>query len=159
MAFGSLIAPYVDAPFTALGTDGFGRSNTRSALRSFFEVDSSRITVAALAAEGQVSREKVSEAIASYGLETEADAPWSRRRNARFVREHGSRRLVISRSAGRHACRREHAALGSVRQNRVPSLGDRRRVIVLRKATMAGHGIHLTGRKPWSFARIPFAHA
>ena len=73
MAFGSLIAPYVDAPFTALGTDGFGRSNTRSALRSFFEVDSSRITVAALAAEGQVSREKVSEAIASYGLETEAD--------------------------------------------------------------------------------------
>jgi pyruvate dehydrogenase E1 component len=80
-AYPQLIASYVDAPFTALGTDGFGRSDTRSALRDFFEVDSRHIAVAAvaaLAAEGQVSREKVAEAIAFYGLETDADAPWSR---------------------------------------------------------------------------------
>jgi pyruvate dehydrogenase E1 component len=80
-AYPQLIASYVKAPFTALGTDGFGRSDTRSALRDFFEVDSRHIAVAALAAraaEGQVSREKVAEAIARYGLDTDADAPWSR---------------------------------------------------------------------------------
>ena len=38
-AYPQLIAAYVEAPFTALGTDGFGRSDTRAALRSFFEVD------------------------------------------------------------------------------------------------------------------------
>jgi pyruvate dehydrogenase E1 component len=80
-AYPQLIASYVDAPFTMLGTDGFGRSDTRSALRGFFEVDSRHVAVAALAAlaaEGQVSREKVAEAIACHGLETDADAPWSR---------------------------------------------------------------------------------
>ena len=58
-AYPQLIASYVAAPFTALGTDGFGRSDTRAALRSFFEVDRRHIVVAALAAlatEGSVSR-------------------------------------------------------------------------------------------------------
>ena len=57
-AYPQLIAPYVEAPFTALGTDGFGRSDTRSALRRFFEVDAANIVVAvlyALAKEGDVS--------------------------------------------------------------------------------------------------------
>ena len=57
-AYPQLIAPYVEAPFTALGTDGFGRSDTRSALRRFFEVDAANIVVAALyalAKEGDVA--------------------------------------------------------------------------------------------------------
>ncbi len=47
-AYPQLIAAYVKAPFIALGTDGFGRSDTRSALRRFFEVDRHQIVVAAL---------------------------------------------------------------------------------------------------------------
>ncbi|ASW01392.1 alpha-ketoglutarate dehydrogenase [Paraburkholderia aromaticivorans] len=43
------IASYVSAPLIALGTDGFGRSDTRDALRSFFEVDREHIVLAALA--------------------------------------------------------------------------------------------------------------
>jgi pyruvate dehydrogenase E1 component len=49
-AWPQLIASYVDAPFTALGTDGFGRSDTRAALRSFFEVDRHHVVLAALTA-------------------------------------------------------------------------------------------------------------
>ena len=48
-AYPQLIAAYVEAKFVALGTDGFGRSDTRQALRSFFEVDRRHIVVAALA--------------------------------------------------------------------------------------------------------------
>ena len=80
-AYPQLIASYVEAPFTALGTDGFGRSDTRAALRSFFEVDSGHVVVAALAAlitEGSVSQETVAEAIMKYGIEVPHEAPWSR---------------------------------------------------------------------------------
>src|SRR5213083_2905596 len=49
-AVADLIRPYVPRSYTALGTDGFGRSDTRAALRSFFEVDAKHIVVAALAA-------------------------------------------------------------------------------------------------------------
>ena len=47
-AYAGLIACFVDAPFTSLGTDGFGRSDTRTALRRFFEVDRHHVVVAAL---------------------------------------------------------------------------------------------------------------
>ena len=47
--------PYIPAgrAYTALGTDGFGRSDTRAALRAFFEVDRDAIVTAALAALGR----------------------------------------------------------------------------------------------------------
>ncbi|PWK57274.1 alpha-ketoglutarate dehydrogenase [Aminobacter sp. AP02] len=80
-AYPQLIASYVEAPFTALGTDGFGRSDTRTALRDFFEVDHRHIAVAALAAlvaEGAVTRQTVADAIARYGLDGAVDAPWLR---------------------------------------------------------------------------------
>jgi pyruvate dehydrogenase E1 component len=80
-AYPQLIAAYVDAPFTALGTDGFGRSDTRATLRNFFEVDAGHITVAALAAlatAGSVSKETVAQAIARYGIGATCEAPWSR---------------------------------------------------------------------------------
>lgn len=80
-AYPQLIASYVKAPFTVLGTDGFGRSDTRTALRDFFEIDTRHITVAALsalAATGTVSQQTVADAISRYGLDRTVDAPWSR---------------------------------------------------------------------------------
>jgi pyruvate dehydrogenase E1 component len=80
-AYPQLIASYFEAPYTVLGTDGFGRSDTRSALRSFFEVDRSQIAVAALTAlarSGVIDRSRVAEAIARYGIATGANSPWSR---------------------------------------------------------------------------------
>ncbi|QOZ72550.1 alpha-ketoglutarate dehydrogenase [Bradyrhizobium arachidis] len=80
-AYPQLIGSYIEAPYTVLGTDGFGRSDTRVALRSFFEVDRKQIVVAALSALaklGQVAREQVAEAIASYELPTGVASPWSR---------------------------------------------------------------------------------
>jgi pyruvate dehydrogenase E1 component len=76
-----LIAPYLSAGFTALGTDGFGRSDTRSALRRFFEVDREHIAVAVLdaaARRGDVDRLLVASAIERFGIETELTAPWTR---------------------------------------------------------------------------------
>ena len=74
-----LIAEYVDAPYTTLGTDGFGRSDTRAALRRFFEVDRFHVAVAALdalARAGVVAREVVAQAISRYAIDAEAGAPW-----------------------------------------------------------------------------------
>jgi pyruvate dehydrogenase E1 component len=71
-----MIASYLKAPFTALGTDGFGRSDTRAALRRFFEVDAAHVTVAALAALGL--KEKAAAAMAAYGIDAEAEAAWTR---------------------------------------------------------------------------------
>ncbi|WP_247998036.1 alpha-ketoglutarate dehydrogenase [Brucella tritici] len=79
-AYPQLIASYVKAPFTVLGTDGFGRSDTRTALRDFFEVDHRHVTVAALAAlasEGALDPQIVADAITRYGIDTSAEAPWT----------------------------------------------------------------------------------
>jgi pyruvate dehydrogenase E1 component len=74
-AYPQLVASHLRAPFTALGTDGFGRSDTRAALRDFFEVSRAHIVVAALAS---LSRERAAEAISRYGIDTESDPPWLR---------------------------------------------------------------------------------
>jgi len=79
-AYPQLIAPYVEGRFIALGTDGFGRSDTRAALRRFFEVDRHSIVIAtldALAEEGTVKRSVVAEAILRYEVSADAAAPWS----------------------------------------------------------------------------------
>jgi len=62
----------------ALGTDGFGRSESRPALRRFFEVDAAHIVVAtldALATDGKLEREVVADAIVEFGIDTEAPNP------------------------------------------------------------------------------------
>ena len=72
------IRPWVKAPYSVLGTDGFGRSDTRERLRSFFEVDRYHVVVATLntlAAEGQVSTELVDKAIKQYKINPDALAP------------------------------------------------------------------------------------
>jgi len=68
------IRPYVQQPFVSLGTDGFGRSDTREALRRFFETDEAAIVVATLSALtrlGEAKPEEVQDAIAHYGLSFE----------------------------------------------------------------------------------------
>ncbi|MRF42835.1 alpha-ketoglutarate dehydrogenase [Escherichia coli] len=74
-AYAQLIAAHVSAPFTALGTDGFGRSDTRSALRRFFEVDRQHIALAALAG---IDPGKHAAARLRYGIDAHAEAPWNR---------------------------------------------------------------------------------
>jgi len=78
-AFAEQIRAYISAPYTVLGTDGFGRSDTRENLRRFFEVDRYHVTVAALkslADLGQFDAAKVDVAIAKYGINPDVIAPW-----------------------------------------------------------------------------------
>jgi pyruvate dehydrogenase E1 component len=64
--------------FTALGTDGFGRSDRRNALRRFFEVDRHYVAVAALKAladQEAIPSSTVSDAIRKYGIDPEKPDP------------------------------------------------------------------------------------
>jgi pyruvate dehydrogenase E1 component len=66
--------------YVVLGTDGFGRSDYRVKLRSFFEVNRHYVAVAALKAladDGKIEPAKVDEAIGKYGLNAERPAPWT----------------------------------------------------------------------------------
>ena len=65
--------------WTSLGTDGFGRSDTREALRWYFEVDTPNVVVAVLAAlatDGKIDASVVKEAIVGYDLDPDAALPW-----------------------------------------------------------------------------------
>ncbi|HTZ00188.1 MAG TPA: pyruvate dehydrogenase (acetyl-transferring), homodimeric type, partial [Rhodocyclaceae bacterium] len=76
--FAEQIRPFVPRRYTALGTDGFGRSDTREKLRHFFEVDRHWITVAALRAladDGAIEAGKVAAAIVRYGLDPDKPNP------------------------------------------------------------------------------------
>jgi pyruvate dehydrogenase E1 component len=69
------ISRWVPRPYTILGTDGFGRSDTRAALRRHFKIDAENVVVAVLqelALGGELKRETVAEAIKRYGLDPEA---------------------------------------------------------------------------------------
>jgi pyruvate dehydrogenase E1 component len=77
-ALPDMIRPWVSGSYVTLGTDGHGRSDTRQALRRFFEVDPENIAVAALHAlyrEGRIPAGMVSEAILSLGLDPEKPDP------------------------------------------------------------------------------------
>jgi pyruvate dehydrogenase E1 component len=72
------IRPFIDNRFRVLGTDGYGRSDTREALRNFFEVDRYWVTVAALKAladEGTIEAKRVTEAIKKYNIDPEKPNP------------------------------------------------------------------------------------
>ncbi len=78
-AFADQIRAYIKAPYTVLGADGFGRSDTRENLRLFFEVDRYHVTVAALkslADIGKIDHAQVAKALKKYAINTEASAPW-----------------------------------------------------------------------------------
>jgi pyruvate dehydrogenase E1 component len=78
-AWPQLIAAYLSAPFVALGTDGFGRSDTRDALRRYLEVDRFHIVVAALNAlrgAGRLDPSIVAEALSRYEIRGDSAPPW-----------------------------------------------------------------------------------
>jgi len=79
-AFSEQIRPWVPGRYVTLGTDGFGRSDTRAQLRKFFEVDRHYVAVAALKAladEGTIPASKVTEAIRKYKIDPKRPNPWS----------------------------------------------------------------------------------
>ncbi|WP_353249330.1 alpha-ketoglutarate dehydrogenase [Salinisphaera sp. T31B1] len=78
-AYPQLIAAYIGSPYSTLGTDGFGRSDTRAAVRRFFEVDRYQIVLSALSAlarEGTIDPVLPGQAIAGYRIDTDTPAPW-----------------------------------------------------------------------------------
>ncbi len=79
-ALPELIRAQIKAPYVTLGTDGFGRSDTRAKLRQFFEVDQHWIVVQALIAlaeQGALAPQVPGEAMRRYQLDTAAAAPWT----------------------------------------------------------------------------------
>ncbi len=78
-AFAEQIRGYISAPYTVLGADGYGRSDTRENLRSFFEVNRYHIVIAALkslADNAEFDLAKVDVAIAKYDINPDVTAPW-----------------------------------------------------------------------------------
>ena len=79
-AYADQIRACVARRYVVLGTDGFGRSDTREKLRRFFEVDRYYVTVAALKAladEGTLPAAKAAEAMKKYGIDPTKPAPWT----------------------------------------------------------------------------------
>ncbi len=77
-AFVSQLREFIPMSFTTLGTDGFGRSDTRENLRIFFEVNRHYVVVAALKAladEGKIDNKIVQQAIKNYGIDSEKPNP------------------------------------------------------------------------------------
>ena len=74
------ISRWAPRRFTPLGTDGYGRSDTREALRAYFEVNTGHVVVAVLSglvADGAIAPEAVADAIARYGIDPETPNPYS----------------------------------------------------------------------------------
>jgi pyruvate dehydrogenase E1 component len=72
------VARWVPGHFVPLGTDGYGKSDTRAALRRYFEVDGPNVAVAvlkALADTGEAKTEEVADAVAAYEIDTESPSP------------------------------------------------------------------------------------
>lgn len=73
------IREYVPSRYVVLGTDGFGRSDSRANLREFFEVDRYHVVVAALSAlarDGKVDASRVADAITKYGINVDKLPSW-----------------------------------------------------------------------------------
>lgn len=80
-AFADQIRPWISAPYTVLGTDGFGRSDYRAALRRFFEVDRHHVAYAALielVKLGELSATVLADAAERFEIDTDGEAPWLR---------------------------------------------------------------------------------
>jgi pyruvate dehydrogenase E1 component len=76
-----MIARWVPRPYTTLGTDGYGRSDSRANLRSFFEMDAKHIaaaTLSALCQQGQLSAGAVLSGFQRLGVDPETGDPWRR---------------------------------------------------------------------------------
>jgi pyruvate dehydrogenase E1 component len=74
-----MVSRWIPRPYVSLGTDGFGRSDTREALRRFFEVDAEHVvvaTLASLAQQGQIEPGIVNRAIQEFGIGPDYLEPW-----------------------------------------------------------------------------------
>ena len=74
------ISQWMPRPLMALGTDGYGRSESRASLRDFFSVDAKHIVLATLTAlmrEGKLKAADVKAAIGDLGIDTEARDPFT----------------------------------------------------------------------------------
>ena len=72
------IRPYINKSFYSLGTDGFGRSDTRKKLRKFFEVDKEHIVaygLSVLAKEQLIASKYAKEAIKKYNIDSNKPMP------------------------------------------------------------------------------------
>jgi pyruvate dehydrogenase E1 component len=79
-SYGEQIRPYVDGRYVVLGTDGFGRSDTRAQLRRHFEVDRHFVVLAALKAladEGAIKMDVVTKAMKKFGISADKRDPMS----------------------------------------------------------------------------------
>ncbi len=77
-AYADQIRPFITSDYTVLGTDGYGRSDTRKQLRHFFEVDAKYIAVSALyalASKGEIKPSMVKEAMKRYGINPDKTDP------------------------------------------------------------------------------------
>jgi pyruvate dehydrogenase E1 component len=73
------VARFIDRPYTSLGTDGFGRSDARGALREHFEVDAAHLALAVLselARTGKIEASVVEKAISELGIDVARAAPF-----------------------------------------------------------------------------------
>ena len=80
-SFAQMISSYVKNKFVPMGTDGFGRSDTRANLRDFFEIDYKHIVIESLFSlfeEGKISLEKLEVALKTYQFQSNLDHPWKR---------------------------------------------------------------------------------
>ncbi len=78
--FADQIREFVPRRYKVLGTDGYGRSDSRDNLRRFFEVNRHYVALAALRAlaeDGDVPAAKVAEAVRKYGIDPDKPAPWT----------------------------------------------------------------------------------
>lgn len=78
-SFADQIRAFVPGRYITLGTDGFGRSDTRDQLRRFFEIDRYHVVVAALKAladDGKIPATKVVDTLEKFGIDQEAVPPW-----------------------------------------------------------------------------------
>jgi pyruvate dehydrogenase E1 component len=74
------ISQWMPRPLIALGTDGYGRSESRASLRDFFEVDAKHIVLATLTGlmrEGTIKAAEVTQAIVDLGINSEKADPFS----------------------------------------------------------------------------------
>jgi len=79
-AYADQVRAYIPGDYVVLGTDGYGRSDTRAKLRQFFEVNRYYIVLATLKAlsdRGEVPVHQVADAIARYGIDAEKPSPWT----------------------------------------------------------------------------------
>ena len=77
-SYGEQIRPYIKARYTVLGTDGYGRSDTRAQLRHHFEVDRKFVVIAALKAladDGEIKHDVVTKAMKKFGISADKRDP------------------------------------------------------------------------------------